>query len=316
VSRGRRSIPLTVVGGYLGAGKTTLVNEVLREPVGRAVAVVVNDFGDLAIDADLLLDARSDTITLSNGCVCCTLAGGFAAALTGLRERERPPDQVLVEASGVADPFAVGQYGHLPGFRLDAVLTLADAELVQEQADDPYVGQTVRHQLRRADLVVLTKLDLLSGSAGDAVRRWLTSEVPGATVVEADRGRLPPELLFGEEGPEGSDRVGPTPTSPTKDHRPEVDYETWAWDAEVTLERDTLQELAEGAGEGVLRAKGIVQLGDDPERRTVLQLVGRRWSLRPGEPWGGERPRSRVVVIARRGHLDGDRLRRLLESSG
>ena len=179
-------IPLTVIGGYLGAGKTTLLNQLLRHNAGRRLAVLVNDFGSINIDAALITQHDGETMSLTNGCICCSLANGFLTALTQLKERPEPPEHIIVEASGVADPLKIGQYGHLPGFRLDGVIVLADAETVRRRARDSYVGRTVIRQLQGADVLILTKPDLVSG---DRPRRRPGVAAPGGAVRGPPGGR-------------------------------------------------------------------------------------------------------------------------------
>ncbi|MEX0741556.1 MAG: GTP-binding protein, partial [Phycisphaeraceae bacterium] len=164
----REAIPLTVIGGYLGAGKTTLLNQLLRHNAGRRLAVVVNDFGSINIDAALIAQHDGETMSLANGCICCSLANGFLTVLTQLKDRPDPPEHIIVEASGVADPLKIAQYGHLPGFCLDGVIVLADAETVRRRSRDKYVGRTVIRQLRGADLLVLTKPDLVTDDDREA----------------------------------------------------------------------------------------------------------------------------------------------------
>ena len=154
-------LPLTVVGGYLGAGKTTLINALLADPAGERIAVLVNDFGDIDIDARLMDSDDADVMSLTNGCICCSLADGFAEALDRIRDLAGRIDRVVIEVSGVGDPRKVAQWGHVPGFTLDGVVVLVDAETVRERSRDRYVGETVLSQLAGADLVVVTRADLL-----------------------------------------------------------------------------------------------------------------------------------------------------------
>ena len=124
-------LPLTVVGGYLGAGKTTLINALLADPAGERIAVLVNDFGDIDIDARLMDSGDADVMSLTNGCICCSLADGFAEALDRIRDLAGRIDRVVIEVSGVGDPRKVAQWGHVPGFTLDGVVVLVDAETVR-----------------------------------------------------------------------------------------------------------------------------------------------------------------------------------------
>ena len=156
------SIPFTVVGGYLGAGKTTLLNRILTGDHGRRIAVIVNDFGDVAIDADLVSSDAGTLRALANGCVCCTLVDGFAGTLREIAGLDPAPERVLVEVSGVGDPWAVAQWGRTPGFSLDGVVVVVDPETIAELAADVHVGQTVRTQLASADVMVLSRADVVA----------------------------------------------------------------------------------------------------------------------------------------------------------
>ena len=165
-------LPVTVVGGYLGAGKTTLVNSLLRQANGRRLAVMVNEFGALPIDASLVEAADDRIVSLVGGCVCCSYGEDLVSSLAMLAALEPRPDHVLLEASGVAFPGAIaGMVGLLAGFALDGAVVLADAETVRGRAADRYIGSTVRRQLAQADLILLNKCDL-AGDA-DAVETWL-----------------------------------------------------------------------------------------------------------------------------------------------
>lgn len=304
-------IDVTVIGGYLGAGKTTLVNHVLRTATER-IAVLVNDFGDVNIDLELIADHDGATISLTNGCICCSLVDGFAAALANVRAAEPAPDRLVIEASGVADPASVAAYGHAPGLRLDATIVVVDAETVRERARDAYVGDTVIAQLRSADIIVLNKLDLVASEAAGATRSWLMERAPGAAVVDAVESAVDPRVLFGSIAAPAAatatdtDTDGPGP-------RAEDRYESWTWTCAEPVPRATIVAFVESLPEGVVRAKGVLFLAEDAERAHVLQSVGSRWSLRPSSDaattsastQGGPPDRtSRLVVIGRRGALD------------
>lgn len=305
----RRAVPLTVIGGYLGAGKTTLLNYVLRNNQGRRLAVLVNDFGSINIDVELIADQEEDAISLNNGCICCSLAGGFAVALKGLRERAEPPEQVIVEASGVADPRKIGQYGHMPGYRLDGVVVVADAETVRERTADEYVGAQVTQQLRGADLIVLSKIDLVGVQERAAVRSWLHELEPDVRIIEAQHGAVPLPLLLGDLP---ADPMRHERDTAEHDHHYDPAYATWSYTSNESLDSDTVRTFASGLPEGIIRAKGILRLREAPERRTVFQLVSRRWSLKPGEPWRSEQPRTQLVLIGLPGSIDEDWLEAML----
>lgn len=306
-------LPLTVIGGYLGAGKTTLLNHLLRANRGRRIAVLVNDFGSINIDAELITHQDGATIQLANGCICCSLAVGFVAALTQVAALAPRPDHVVIEASGVSDPLKIAQYGHVPPFVLDGVVVLADAEAVRARAQDKYVGRSVLRQLRGADLLVLNKGDLVSPEQLAAVRAWLGATAPQATLIEASYGQVDPALLIDL----GGHLAGEQPDTDDDDHV--AAHESWSFTSRMPLDEARVLAAIAALPPGVVRGKGVLQLRERPERQTVLQLVGRRWALEPGPPWGEAAPGSRLVLIGTPGSLDPAQLAAMLgmgEGSG
>lgn len=289
-------IPLTVVGGFLGAGKTTLLNRLLRDS-DRRIAVLVNDFGSINIDSELVYARDSETISLTNGCICCGLSGEFMFALAGLRDREDPPEQVVVEASGIGDPGAIAQYGEIPGYRRDAALVVVDAETVRERAVDARVGPHIAGQLRSADLIVLNKSDLVTPGALDDTRGWLRDAAPFAGVVDASFGEVPTDVLLGARG-DPSARMSAVAPIPGNEHGEGASgYASWSWAGAAALDGKALCEALIALPEDVLRAKGVLHLREDTAHRYVLQLVGRRWSIERDRRWGEETPGSRLVLI-------------------
>jgi G3E family GTPase len=301
-------IPLTIIGGYLGAGKTTLVNHILRHNAGLRLAIIVNDFGSINIDAELIESQDSDTINLANGCVCCTLGSSLVLTLQQLTDGEDPPEHILIEASGVADPFNLGQYGHTSSLRHNGVIVVADAETVRAKAQDEYVGQTVKRQLLGADLILLNKVDLVSPQVLEGIWTWLKELVPDARVVEASYGVVPVPLLLGDVR-----TGGPVRSASSAVHHHSVEYDTWSYTGDQPLDRGAFRGMVEALPEGVIRAKGILYLGDDADHRTIFQLVGKRWSLKRGGGWGEVQPRSQLVMIGLPRSIDAEWLIEVLE---
>jgi G3E family GTPase len=286
-------IPVTVIGGYLGAGKTTLVNRLLASSAGERLAVLVNDFGSVSIDESLIAGRDDDTIRLANGCVCCSLAGGFVEAMQRMAALEPRPDRLVVETSGVADPAAVAQYAHLPGFELDAVVVLADAETVRRRADDALVGRHVRRQLAGADVVVLNKADLVLPDRLDAVRSWVHSQSGDAPIVVTTEADVPPALLLG--GSHAAVRAH-------AEHDHDAHHEQHHGHATVTITgteavaRDALDAALAALHDDVLRVKGFVDISAaGGVERVLVQRVGRR--VRVGTHSGAPLTPAVVLVL-------------------
>ena len=299
-------IAVTVIGGYLGAGKTTLVNHILRTADSR-VAVLVNDFGDINIDEALIESEDGDTMSLANGCICCSLIDGFASALTTIRELDPQPERLVIEASGVADPAGVAAYGHGPGMALDAVVVVVDGETVETRARDKYVGDTVTGQLASADILVLNKLDLVAerGVEGSeaALRGWLKGHAPNAVVVGATHSQVDPAVLFGHTSSRGGGQTEAHSDSPhSHTHDAESLFESWSRRFAEPVARTQIEGLMEALPDTVVRAKGVLRLVEEPDREMVLQRVGGRWSLRArGHASPAE---SQLVFIGMRGAID------------
>jgi G3E family GTPase len=297
-------VPVTILGGYLGAGKTTLLNRLLADARGVRLAVLVNDFGEVNIDAALLANRDGETISLTNGCVCCSIGDNLGMTLYDLAERPDGPEHIVVEASGVADPARIAGYaGCHPRLALDGIVVMADAETVRARARDRYVGDVVRQQLAAADLVVLSRTDLIDESETRDVRDWIMTEVPGARVQESSAVRRLAQLLLVGGGAVDA-------PLPSDEH--DALFVAWRLTSALPLAGAALRSALDALPAAVLRAKGIVRLAEAPDRRFVLQLVGRRWSIEPAEVEAPALPRpSEIVVIGLADQLDPESLRTL-----
>jgi len=303
------TIPATVIGGYLGAGKTTLVNHLLRNAGGLRLAVLVNDFGALPIDRDLIVGSDGDTLEISGGCICCSYGSDLMESLLDLPRRRPGIDRVLIEASGVALPGMVASaVGLLEAYGLDGVVVLADAETVRHQAADAYLGDTITRQLAAADLVILNRCDLVGAEARDETVRWLEGQAPNGRVVPAERSAVPAELVLGLR--EGDARGAPSVLRTPGAVAASVLYESF----ELTFNRKVdvagVARVLTAACAGVLRAKGCLR--DKNGRRVVLQVVGRRFEFTdaPASATPGA-----LVVIGLRGRLDRAWIERRFETN-
>ena len=296
------SLPLTILSGFLGAGKTTLLNRLLLEPGGRRLAVLVNDFGRINIDADLVRSRTDDMISLTNGCVCCTVSSELTRTLIDLAQRADPPDALVLEASGLADPRGIAQVAlSNPALRLDGVITLVDAAAFAEPACDEVVA-TITRQYDAADVFVLTKTDE-SGAAQQAmVREWLAGRYPATPVVTAPHGELPASVVLGLHSTRDPRLAPPAPWTHSDA------FESWSLHSPAGLDAARLRAFLDGLSPQLLRAKGVLHLAHDPLRRHIYQRVGRRASLAADAPWGDAPPGSSLVLIGPRGCVDGPRL--------
>jgi G3E family GTPase len=278
-ARALSKLPLTVIGGYLGAGKTTLVNHLLRNARGLRIAVLVNDFGALPIDADLIEAHSGDLISIAGGCVCCSFGSDLMGALMALAQRSPPPDHVLVETSGVAMPGVVARSAALvPAYAIDSVLVLADAETVRARAGERYMGDTITRQLDEADLVVLNKTDLVDAEGLESLRAWLALRAPRARVIEAVRGTVDPALLFGHgHAPLQTGALASGSLRPLQDAT--AQYESASFTPDRPLDVARLGRDLAHPDFGLIRAKGVLR--DTDGSLKVLHLVGARVEVTP-----------------------------------
>ncbi|MEQ9639580.1 MAG: GTP-binding protein [Alphaproteobacteria bacterium] len=260
------NLPLVIVSGFLGAGKTTLLRRLLTADHGLRIAALVNDVADLDIDARLIASVSADTVSLQNGCVCCSQSGGAVRALLDVAARPDRPDLVLLEASGVADPWALAQIaGDLPGLRLDSVVSVVDAEY---RPTDRSVEHLLERQIAAADLVLVNKIDLVAPETAARLVDKVTVLAPRAETLRTVECAIPPALVFGlardpraaPDGPVGDDL-----------------FRTWRFVADEPLDRDAFETAMEQLPPGILRAKGFVRLTETLAETRLLQRVGRRW---------------------------------------
>ncbi|WP_022729519.1 CobW family GTP-binding protein [Fodinicurvata sediminis] len=290
----RPAIPLSVVGGFLGSGKTTLINSLLQQNEGRRLAVLVNDFGDINIDAELITAHDGQTLQLSNGCICCTIGDSLTRSLMDIAALDDPPDHLVIEASGVADPGRIAQIGLAGGaYRLQAICVLADAANLMTHAQDRYMGDSVIHQLRRADFLSLNKCDLVSEKERHDLRQQLTAWGITAPVLETTQGQVPLSLLL------SSQEAGDRQSSMSADlHIPHAEHlKSWSFSTHQPLDRASFEKAILPLKGRVLRAKGLLRFSDHPEGSETLQLVGQRLEQTESRQAPGSLE-SKLVVIA------------------
>jgi G3E family GTPase len=308
------AVPLTVLTGFLGAGKTTLVNRVLRGEAGVPVGVLVNDFGAIDIDRELIAGESEGVMSLANGCICCSLREDLVASVTRLLARPDAPRRVLLEASGVADPGPIANTFMAPAFRhrlrLDGVVCVVDAE---QAFLTPEVEGLQWRQIGHADLVVLNKADLAGPERTAEVAARIRGEFSGARIIETVRGNLPAEVLFSPSEP-SSKSVRRRERGPSGEFAADR-FAAWSFESGETFCADALHELPRRLPHWIYRGKGIVRLAgrNGPDHRGVLQIVGRRADLVLERAWrAGDR--SRLVFIGAAGAMQASRLEALVRA--
>jgi G3E family GTPase len=301
-------VPVLLVAGFLGAGKTTVVNHLLAHAEGRRIAAVVNDFGAINIDAELIAGASDGVVSLANGCICCTLEGDLLRTLATLLRRDPQPEFIVIETSGIADPTDIVRNLMDPViFReapLETVLCVVDATMPVARLNDALL----KSQLRAADVVALSKVDLAEESARAELRDAIRGIRPAAVVVDAVNGDVPTALLF----PADPDRV-PAPRQPGPRRPAEERFETLSWTSERPVSLPKLQQAIGRLAPKLARAKGLFETVEQPGRIMVFQLAGGRATLVPGGAPAAGVLRARMVFIAEVGVLSREEIDAIMQ---
>ncbi len=322
-------IPVTVLTGYLGAGKTTLLNRILSEPHGKRYAVIVNEFGEIGIDNDLIVGADEEIFEMNNGCICCTVRGDLMRILDGLMRQSGKFDAIIVETTGLADPAPVAQTFFMdPNVgrktKLDAVVTVADAKWLNERLKD---APEAKNQIAFADVILVNKTDLVSSAELSEVEARIRGINPYAKLHKTERAKIPldavlgrnafdlnrildlePDFLGGDDHHDhghdhGHDHDHAHAHGGLK-HYHDEEMQSIALRADKPLDPDKffpwVQDLVQKEGPNILRCKGILAFKDD-DQRFVFQGVHMILDGDHQRPWKADEKRdSRIIFIGRK----------------
>ncbi len=338
-----KKIPVTVITGFLGSGKTTLIRHLMQNPQGKRLAVVVNEFGDVGVDGEILKSCAipdcpaENIIELANGCICCTVADDFIPTIEALMALDPRPDHILIETSGLALPKPLLKAFDWPDIRsritVDGVVALADAEAVaagrfatdvaavdkQREADDSLdhetpLSEVFEDQVSCADIVLLTKPDLAGPDGVEKARAVIANEAPRPLpVVEVSEGVVDPRVVLGLEAAAEDDMDARPSHHDGHDDHEHDDFDSVVIDIpEIADPADLVARIeAMARDQNILRVKGYAAVAGKP-MRLLVQAVGARVRHQYDRPWGDNARQGRLVVIAEHDHVNPNAIRAAL----
>jgi cobalamin biosynthesis protein CobW len=339
-------IPVTVITGFLGSGKTTLIRHLMLNPQGKRLAILVNEFGTVGVDGDILKSCADEScpaeniVELANGCICCTVADDFIPTIEALMALPQRPDHILIETSGLALPKPLLKAFDWPAIRsritVDGVIALADAEAVaagrfapdvaavdaQRLADDSLdhetpLSEVFEDQIACADIILLSKADLAGEAGLDAARKVIEAELPRSLpMIAMTDGVIDPRVILGLGAAAEDDLAARPSHHDGHDDHEHDDFDSVVIDLGEVSDPEALQAaiIRLATEQHILRVKGYVAVTGKP-MRMLVQAVGTRIRAQYDKPWGEAPRQTRLVVIAEHDHIDEAAIRAVLSAA-
>ena len=323
----KRGLPVTIITGFLGSGKTTLLNHILNNQKGMRTAVLVNEFGEISIDAQLIVSSEEDLVELNNGCICCTIRDDIAESVLRLMERSDKIDYLVVETTGLADPLPVALTFLGPELRdltrLDSIVTLVDAT---NFAPDLFNSDVAYSQIAYGDVILLNKIDLVEEAEIERLEKRIREIKEDARILRTVNSAVPLELILDTDLFQASslpqEEAHDHDSHDHHDHEHDHDhhhshhshieadgFNSLAFESDQPFSLDAFQNFLNELPDAVFRAKGVLWFEESPERH-IFHLSGRRYTLSSDE-WPRQ-PKNQLVLIGQR--LDTAQLRKKLQA--
>ena len=315
-----KTTPVTIVGGFLGSGKTSLLNHILTKTVNKRVAVLVNDFGSINVDAKLIVSVEGETVSMANGCICCSIRDDLLIEVEKLLASEQPPEHIVIETSGVSKPLSVAETFINPSVQsfVDVrIIAVLDADLAFDEQND-YHDLAIDH-IRFADLVVINKTDLVTPRQLSTLKQKVELIAARSRIWETEFGEVPLELIFDDRTNNAMAHVQKHHDANLGhlEHHHNSEFSTWNFSSDAKWSFNALQRAVEVLSRDIYRAKGIVQLDLETGDYGVLQVTGRRGWLRLIEPESLEDSpaTTELVFIGKPGRITNESIRELFEQA-